>query len=97
MLSIADQLAACVSPQKRSWACPKFAPRRFRGMAGDIVRVMRDQKPRGIVQVADELGLQWQQIEAVFFSLIGMKVLELTEDGRAYRYIINADKSVSSD
>lgn len=66
-------------------------------MAGDIVRVMRDQKPRGIVQVADELGLQWQQIEAVFFSLIGMKVLELTEDGRAYRYIINTDKSVSSD
>lgn len=97
MLSIANQLAACISSQKRSWACPKFAPRRFRGMAGDIVRVMRDQKPRGIVQVADELGLQWQQIEAVFFSLVGMKVLELTKGGRAYRYIINTDKSVSSD
>lgn len=52
---------------------------------------MRDGKPRSIVQVADELCLGWQQIEVVFFNLVGMKVLEATEDRRAYRCILNND------
>lgn len=60
-------------------------------MAGEIVRVMRDGESRSIVQVADELCLDWQQIEVVFFNLVGMKVLEATEDRRAYRCILNND------